>query len=208
MRILLTVLAVSALVTSISVLGREAVSHKAEGRSGNQATQPGGKARQSYACATQGAAEPGAAAASQQPKAKNQAIREFCLELDPPQTVVEECLRPVLGETGWTLPTSSLKDTPLFQATRSLSAEELHRAAQTEIGGGKIQWEEGGANVEIRLIPRSGGGTQVRLRARILGKGSTSLRLMRMSPWWPLASTGALECDILAALETRCKVRP
>jgi hypothetical protein len=63
-------------------------------------------------------------------------------------------------------------------------------------------------NAEIRLIPLGEGVTQARIRMRILAKGTTSLRLMRPSSWWPLASTGALEGDILAALETRCGARP
>jgi hypothetical protein len=170
-----------------------------------------GGTRKPYACSAPVGgplSKPTREAASQQVTGKDKATREFCLELDQPQTVVGEYLRSVLGDTGWALPTSSLEKSSGLRATRSLSAEELRRTAQTEIGGGKIQWEEGGANVEIRLIPRSGGGTQIRVRARILGKGSTSLRLMRMSPWWPLASTGALEGDILAALEARYNVRP
>lgn len=71
-----------------------------------------------------------------------------------------------------------------------------------------MKWEGGGAYAQLRLVSLSGGGTQVRMRTRILAKGSTALPLQRMSPWWPLASTGALEGDVLAALKTHCDVKP
>jgi hypothetical protein len=213
MRIFLTTLTAAVLLLRIPIAPLREVPAAAERtRSAVRAApnlQEG--TREPYACSAPAggpASKLTGGAASQQATGKDATTREFCLELDRSRTVVEECLRSVLRETGWTLPTSSLEKSSGLRATRSLSAEELRRAAQTEMGGGKIHWEEGMANVEIQLTPRSGSGTQVRIRARILGKGSTSLRLMRMSPWWPLASTGALEGDILAALEARCGAKP
>jgi hypothetical protein len=54
----------------------------------------------------------------------------------------------------------------------------------------------------------SAGGTQVRMRTRILAKGSTALSLQRMSPWTPLATKGVLENEVLAALEVKCSAKP
>jgi hypothetical protein len=154
----------------------------------------------------------GAAASSQVPGKEQEghdraASPEFCLELDRPPSALEECVRKILSETGWSLPVGTqAKDA--FRAGRRVEPEELQRVAQTEIGGGRIHWEEGTVNAEIRLIPLSETVTQVRIRTRILAKGSTSLRLMRPSPWWLLVSTGALEGDVLAALKTHCGAKP
>ena len=135
------------------------------------------------------------------------ASQEFCLELNQAPPAVEECVRRILPEAGWTLAASSQEKSGLH-AGRRVEPDELRRVAQTEIGGGKIHWEEGMVNAEIRLVPLSEGVTQVRIRTRIVARGTTTLRLMRPSPWWPLASTGALEEDVLAALETHCRVKP
>jgi hypothetical protein len=180
------------------------------------ATKPHEETRKPYACPApvgEPLSKPSGGAASPRAPRKEQdghdpaASLEFCIELPQPPSAVEECVRRILLEIAWTMVPNS-EDKGALLARRHLESEELRRVAQTEILGGNIHWEEGMANAEIRLIPHSERETQVRIRARILGKGSTTLRLMRMSPWWPLVSTGALEGDVLAALEARCGSNP
>jgi hypothetical protein len=211
MRIFLAIFNAAVLIVGVSP--REVPPTPARGRLVQQAPpKPANETRKRYNCpaaADEPSAKPvnGAAGRKEQRVPDAGASLEFCLELDRPAALLEEYVRPILKEAGWTLPATTPEKRGIL-AMRRLTVEELRRAAQTEIGGGKINWEEGMANAEIRLIPLGGAGTQVRVRARILAKGSTSLRLMRPSPWWSLASTGALEGDILAALEARCSVKP
>jgi len=180
------------------------------------APRPQEETRKPYACSVAasgplskptGGAAPPQAVGKEQNGYDRAAAQEYCIELNRLPSALEECVRRILLETGWSLPARSQEKGRLL-ATRQLESDELRRVAQTEVLGGKIHWDEAMANAEIRLISLSEGKTQVRIRTRILAKGSTSLPLMRPSNWFPLASTGALEGDILAALETRCGSKP
>lgn len=214
MRIFLTILTAAVLFLGIPVpRAREVSAWAKETLSSEQAApKPPPGTRRPYACSEAAGAplsKPAGGAASTQAAGKEQysrdrmAAQEFCIELDRPPSALEECARKILQETGWKLPETSQEKGGLL-AMRHLDSEELRRVAQTEVLGGKIHWDDGIANAEIRLIPLSESITQARIRTRILAKGSTSLPVMRPSNWWPLSSTGALEGDILAALETRC----
>lgn len=212
MRTLLTIGTISVLFLGSSPPRQETLTGRAEvssqeKRSPETATAKPNETAKVYACSEAADREPSSQSGEKEPERRESANVDFCLDLERPLSTMQECVRSVLLEKGWSLPATKTVEAGMI-AARYLTSEELPRVAHTEIGGGRIQWEEGMVNTQIRLIPLGENVTQARIRTRILAKGSTSLRLMRPSPWWLLVSTGALEGDVLAALKTRCAAKP
>jgi hypothetical protein len=211
MRTLLAIGTMSVLLSGSSPPRQETLTSRAEVSSHEKAlpqtTAKPNETAKVYACSEAADREPSNQSGKKEPERRESSNVDFCLDLERPPSPMRECVRSVLREKAWSVPATKTVDAGLM-AVRYLTSEELRRVAHTEIGGGRIQWEEGMVNAQIRLIPLSENLTQARIRTRILAKGSTSLPLMHASPWWLLVSTGALEGDVLASLKTRSAAKP
>ena len=131
------------------------------------------------------------------------ANKDYCIEVRRDPTVVRECLILALKDKGW-VPSPLMKaDTPLV-LSRVVDPDELQRIAVTGIVGGRVQWSEGRVDTTLDLESHNRNTTTVGIQLRILGRGTTSLPIMRPSDWWPLASTGALETDLLNSIAAKC----
>lgn len=86
--------------------------------------------------------------------------------------------------------------------TRFLEKEELAQVARTDVLGGRMTWTEGKAFIEIKTSDAGDGFTRVQILTKFQGRGQTTIGFARPSDWWPLASKGTLESDMLAALQS------
>jgi hypothetical protein len=127
----------------------------------------------------------------------------YCVEIKGDPAELKQCLTSVLQEKGWSPLPPELPDR--LSLGRQVDPEELRKIAVTEIAGGKIQWTEGRVDASLSLKSQSKGTSEVRLFVRILGRGNASFPVMRPSDWWPLASTGRLEEDLLAQVAASCE---
>lgn len=126
-----------------------------------------------------------------------------CIEVRGDPTVSRECLIRALKEKGW-MPSPLMEAGTHLLLSRIVDPEELGRIAVTAIAGGRVQWSEGRVDTTLDLEPHRESTTTVRMKVRILGRGTTSLPIMRPSDWWPLDSTGTLERDLLNSIAATC----
>jgi hypothetical protein len=148
--------------------------------------------------AAEGSAPAGAAARSAQ-----QPDDSYCVEIKGDPAELKQCLTTVLQEKGWSPLPPELPDR--LSLGRQVDPEELRKIAVTEIAGGKIQWTDGRVDASLSLKSQSKSTTEIRLFVRILGRGNAPFPVMRPSDWWPLASTGRLEEDLLAQVAASCE---
>jgi hypothetical protein len=127
----------------------------------------------------------------------------YCIEVRGDPSVLRECVLLALKQTGW-LPSSLMEAGTHLSVSRVVDPDELARIAFTGIAGGRVQWSEGRVDTAWDLEPHRKNTTTVRIMVRILGRGTTSLPIMRPSDWWPLASTGTLERKLLNSIAAKC----
>jgi len=136
------------------------------------------------------------------------ASTELMIDLDRPLPSAFQCVQAVVTAQGESTIRVDEEQGMIMTRLRPVNLETLHRIAVTDRAGATIRWTKGIYQLTIALSTGEQGGTRVRAAARILGYGKSDLRLMRPSPWWPLASTGHLEADILAAVIASCRASP
>jgi hypothetical protein len=133
---------------------------------------------------------------------------ELTIEVNRPLLDALRCVQAVLTDQGESIIRVDEEHGVITTRLRPVNLETLHRIAVTDRAGAAIRWTKGIYQLTIALSPSEQGGTRVQATARILGYGESDLRLMRPSPWWPLASTGHLEAGILAAVIVSCQANP
>lgn len=136
------------------------------------------------------------------------ASTELMIDLDRPLPSAFRCVQAVVTAQGESIIRADEEQGVMMTRLRLVDLETLHRIAVTDRAGAAIRWTKGVYQLTIALSPGEQGGTRVRAAARILGYGESDLRLMRPSPWWPLASTGHHEAGILAAIIASCRANP
>ncbi|MBZ0159574.1 hypothetical protein [Candidatus Methylomirabilis sp.] len=136
------------------------------------------------------------------------ASSELTIDVDRPLLPALSCVQAVLTGQGESIISVDEEQGVITTGIRLVSPEALHRIAVTDRARTAIRWTRGFYQLTIALSPGEQGGTRVRATARILGYGESDLRLMRPSPWRPLASTGHLEAGILSAITASCRVNP
>ncbi len=127
------------------------------------------------------------------------------VELQLPPARARACIAAALEETGWSVVRRGTGRESL-RASRTVPAEELERIAETRRAA-EIRWAHGRVDLLAGFSPLGRNATRLELRVRVLAEGETSAPLMRPTNWWPLPSTGALEGELAAALQTRCSRR-
>jgi hypothetical protein len=127
----------------------------------------------------------------------------YCAEIKGDPAELKQCLPSALQSEGWSPLPQGLPDHLSFG--RQVDPEELRKIAVTQIAGGRIQWTDGRVDASLSLKSHSKGTTEVRLFVNILGRGNAPFPVMRPSDWWPLASTGRLEEDLLAHVAASCE---
>lgn len=133
------------------------------------------------------------------------ASTELTIDLDRPLPSAFRCIQAVVTAQGESIIRVDEEQGVIMTRLRPVDLEILHRIAVTDRAGAVIRWTKGIYQLTITLSPGEQGGTRVRAAARILGYDESDLRLMRPSPWWPLASTGHLEAGILATVIASCR---
>ena len=136
-------------------------------------------------------------------QATTSAENGYCIEVRGDPSVLHECLILALKENDW-VPSPLVEAGTHFSLSRIVDTDELSRIAVTGIMGGRVQWSEGRVDTTLDLEPHRKNTTTVRIQVRILGRGTTSLPIMRPSDWWPLASTGTLERKLLISIAAKC----
>jgi hypothetical protein len=113
-----------------------------------------------------------------------------------------ECTQGVLQHERWTIVRSTSGQ---LRAFRYVSAEELERIAQGPLKG-EARWSRGRVDLFATFAAAARSSTRAELRARILAEAETPEPALRPTNLRPLASSGALEAELVAALKARCQM--
>lgn len=124
-----------------------------------------------------------------------------CVELRASPLAIHDFFSEYIREQKWKAG-KGVSSADGWTITRFLEKEELEHVARTDVLGGRVTWTEGKALVEIKTSDARDGFTRVQILTKFQGRGQTTLELARPSDWWPLASKGTLESDMIAALQS------
>ncbi len=122
--------------------------------------------------------------------------------LPGPPREAAECTQGVLQHERWPIVRSTSGQ---LRAFRYLSAEELERIAQWPRKG-EMRWSRARVDLLVTFTAVARSSTRVELRARILAEVETPEPALRPTNLRPLASAGALEGELIAALKARCRM--
>lgn len=112
-----------------------------------------------------------------------------------------ECTRRFLQHERWAIVHSKSGQ---LRAFRYVSVEELESIAEGPRKG-ETRWSRARVDLFVTIAGMDGSSTLVELRARILAEVETPEAAMRPTNLVPLASTGALEGELIASLKARCR---
>jgi hypothetical protein len=89
--------------------------------------------------------------------------------------------------------------------SRSLTKDELLQLAKEGLFAGRVNWTDGKVVVQVRTRELDGGFSRVEISARFQGSGQNVDRFAPPRDSWDLESNGALEKNLIAALEAHVK---
>jgi hypothetical protein len=135
-----------------------------------------------------------------QPEASRVAPRETIVVLSGSRSEAAQCTREVLQDGQWTV----VRTTPgELRAFRYLSADELERMARGPRPN-EMQWSRARADLYMDFTAAEHNAARVKIRLRFLAEAEPSAPVLRPTNLFSLASTGALEDELAAALKAHC----
>ncbi|HEX4543958.1 MAG TPA: hypothetical protein VH114_12380 [Candidatus Acidoferrum sp.] len=141
-------------------------------------------------------------------KAKGAArVEEFafaCLEAKGSPLEFQEFFQSYVRAQSWQISEERIvEDGWIF--SRSLSKDELLQFAKEGPLSGRVNWTAGKALVQVRARELDGGFSRVEISARFQGGGQNVDRFAPPRDSWDLESNGALEKNLIAALDAHVK---
>ncbi len=135
-----------------------------------------------------------------QPEASRVAPRETIVVLSGSRSEAAQCTREVLQDGQWTV----VRTTPgELRAFRYLPADELERMARGPRPS-EMQWSRARADLYMDFTAAEHNAARVKIRLRFLAEAEPSAPVLRPTNLFSLASTGALEDELAAALKAHC----
>jgi hypothetical protein len=110
------------------------------------------------------------------------------------------CTREVLRAGQWTVVRANPEE---LRAFRYLPADELERLARSR-GPNEMRWSRARVDLYLNFTKAEPKVSRVGLRLRILAEAEPSAPVLRPTNLFSLASTGALEGELITALKARC----
>lgn len=89
--------------------------------------------------------------------------------------------------------------------SRYLNKDELLQFAKEGLFAGRVNWTEGKALIQVETRELDGGFTRVEVTAKFQGGGQSVDRFAPPRDSWDLDSNGALEKNLITALEAHVK---
>ena len=126
-----------------------------------------------------------------------------CVEVKGDALEMQETLQGIARDLQWRIHENhATEDTWTF--VRYLNTDELEKYADTKVLIEPVQFEDGKAAVLVRTTDLGGGYARVQISAHFEGEGkSTDTTIKQPATSWPLNSKGALEKEMIAALQSR-----
>lgn len=146
-------------------------------------------------------ADPGQQKTNQnQPEASRITSREPIVVLPSSLSEAAHCAREVLQDGRWTVVRHKPGE---LRAFRYLPAEELERIAQ-DPRPNEMRWSRARVDLYLNFIKAEPKVSRVGLRLRILAEAEPSAPVLRPTNLFSLASSGALEGELITAFKVRC----
>jgi hypothetical protein len=124
-----------------------------------------------------------------------------CLEAHSTPLDIQEYLQAYAREEKWNVADERVaEDTWTF--ARILERKDLLSATKSNSSNSQVAWTSGKALVKVRTEELEGGFTRVSISAGFVGYGQNADRFAPQRQSWPLDSNGALEAQLISALET------
>jgi len=143
----------------------------------------------------------------EKPKANSREAKQIvpaCLEAKASPLDIQEFFQNYLRVQGWRFGEEKIvADGWVF--VRYLDKDELLQFAKEGIFAGRVKWTEGRALVQATTREIDGGFTRVEVSARMQGIGQSVDRFAPPKDTWDLDSTGALEKNLIDALDAHLK---
>jgi hypothetical protein len=124
-----------------------------------------------------------------------------CLEAHSTSLDIQEYLQAYAREEKWNIADERVaEDTWTF--ARILERKDLLSATKINPGNSHVTWTSGKALVKVRTEELEGGFTRVSISAGFVGYGQSADQFATQRQSWPLDSNGALESQLIFALES------
>jgi hypothetical protein len=127
-----------------------------------------------------------------------------CLEARASALDIQEFLQSFVRIQGWRFGEEKIAE-DAWTFSRYLDKDELLRFSKEGPFAGRVNWTEGKALIQVRTRELEKGFTQVEISARFQGYGQNVDRFAPPRESWDLNSNGALEKDLISALEAHAK---
>jgi hypothetical protein len=124
-----------------------------------------------------------------------------CLEAHSTSLDIQEYLQAYTREQKWSIGDERVAEDN-WTFTRILESKELLSATKNDSGNSHVTWTSGKALVKVRTEELEGGFTRVSISAGFVGYGQNPDQFATQKQSWPLDSNGALESQLISALET------
>ncbi len=126
-----------------------------------------------------------------------------CVEVKGDALEIQETLQGIARDLQWRIHENhATEDTWTF--VRYLNTDELEKYADTKVLIEPVDFEDGKAAVLVRTTDLGSGYARVQISAHFEGEGkSTDKTIKQPATSWPLNSKGALEKEMVAALQSR-----
>ena len=137
-------------------------------------------------------------------RAKVEELTFACLEAKGSPLEFQEFFQSYVRAKGWQIIEEKIvEDGWVF--TRSLTKDELLQFAKEGPYAGRVNWTDGKALVQVQTRELDGGFSRVEISARFQGGGQNVDRFAPPRESWDLESNGALEKNLIAALDAHVK---
>jgi hypothetical protein len=128
-----------------------------------------------------------------------------CVEVKGEAMEIQETLQAAVRDLKWRVyENHASEDSWTF--VRSLNVEELEKYADTKVLLEPVEFEYGKAALVVRTADIGQGFVRVQISAQFQGEGKSADAVVKQPVTsWPLRSKGALEQELIAALQSRYK---
>jgi hypothetical protein len=128
-----------------------------------------------------------------------------CIEVKGHPIEIQEFLQNMAREQAWHIGENRASE-DTWSYVRYLNAEELERFADTKVLIEPVEFANGKATVVVRTTDLGDGYVRVQISAHFQGEGRSADKISpQPATLWPLNSKGALEQDLVKALQSGYK---
>jgi hypothetical protein len=124
-----------------------------------------------------------------------------CLEAHSTSLDIQEYLQAYAREQKWNIAEERVAD-DTWTFARILEKKDLLSTTKSNPSNSHVAWTSGKSLVKVRTEELEGGFTRVSISAGFVGYGQNADQFATQRQSWPLDSNGALESQLISALET------